>query len=164
MWFGVNARMRTSGHHSRLTPPSPPRVSALDCWSLCSRSLPWKGYQFTSHTLWMLTRVLIARPLVKQFISFLLFFNVLIALIAVLQLKVNWNLYITVMALVGFDASAVQVLMYQNGDYMGRKEFYNGFKFVSGYQDLPILNTRMASAFLNLRGFVSSYQVSISLR
>ena len=36
-----------------------------------------------------------------------------------LYLHVNVNLYITVMALVGFSASAVQALMYQNGDYMG---------------------------------------------
>ena len=41
------------------------------------------------------------------------------------------------MALVGFNASAVQVLTYQNGDHMGllknyvwRVEFYNGFRFV----------------------------------
>ena len=32
----------------------------------------------------------------------------------------TWKyLYITVMALVGFSASAVQALTYQNGDYMG---------------------------------------------
>ena len=32
----------------------------------------------------------------------------------------TWKyLYITVMALVGFSASAVQALSYQNGDYMG---------------------------------------------
>ena len=31
----------------------------------------------------------------------------------------SWNLYKTVMALVGFSASAVQALMYQCGDYMG---------------------------------------------
>ena len=29
------------------------------------------------------------------------------------------NLYITVVALVGFSTSAVQALTYQNGDYMG---------------------------------------------
>ena len=34
-------------------------------------------------------------------------------------LRINGNLYITVMALVGFSASTVQALMYQNGDYMG---------------------------------------------
>ena len=31
----------------------------------------------------------------------------------------NVNLYITIMALVGFSASAVLVLTYQNEDYMG---------------------------------------------
>ena len=36
-----------------------------------------------------------------------------------LQLLVKGNLYITVMTLVGFSASAVQALTYQNGDYMG---------------------------------------------
>ena len=36
-----------------------------------------------------------------------------------LYLHVDGNLYKTVMALVGFSASAVQVLTYQNGDYMG---------------------------------------------
>ena len=36
-----------------------------------------------------------------------------------LYLYVDGNLYKTVMALVGFSASAVQALMYQNGDYMG---------------------------------------------
>ena len=35
------------------------------------------------------------------------------------QLHVDGNLYITVMALVEFSASAVQALTYQNGDYMG---------------------------------------------
>ena len=33
--------------------------------------------------------------------------------------KVDLEIYITVMALVGFSASAVQALAYQNGDYMG---------------------------------------------
>ena len=34
-------------------------------------------------------------------------------------LRVMENLYITVMALVGFSTSTVQALAYQNGDYMG---------------------------------------------
>ena len=37
----------------------------------------------------------------------------------ILYLYVDLEIYITVMALVGFSASAVQALTYQNGDYMG---------------------------------------------
>ena len=70
----------------------------------------------------MLTRVLISLPLVKVF-HFCLCFDFYCMLFsfqlnAVLYLR-DENLYITVMALVGFSASAVQALTYQNGDYMG---------------------------------------------
>ena len=54
------------------------------------------------------------------------------------------------MALVGFGASEVQALAYQNGDYYGvaeqkgvwRTVLYNGFRFVLGYRDWPTLNTQ----------------------
>ena len=72
----------------------------------------------------MLTRVLISLPLVKVFsFLFVIFwfhcihtFNCMLSCICMLTWK---YLYITVMALVGFSASAVQALTYQNGDYMG---------------------------------------------
>ena len=55
---------------------------------------------------------------------------------------------------VGFSASAVQALMYQNGDYMGslnktasvRTVLYNDFRFVLGYRDWPTLNTQWRTA------------------
>ena len=71
----------------------------------------------------MLTRVLILLPLVKVF-SFLfsifwfhciVTFNCMLSCICMLA----WENIITVMALVGFSASAVKALAYQNGDYMG---------------------------------------------
>ena len=80
-------------------------------------------FSFNSQALRVLARVLISLPLVKVF-SFLfviflfhciLTFNCMLSCICML----TWNLYITVMALVGFSASAVQALTYQNGDYMG---------------------------------------------
>ena len=53
-------------------------------------------------------------------VFFLVFYCVVLPITACnLQLLVKENLYITVMALVGFSASAVQALTYQNGDYMG---------------------------------------------
>ena len=60
----VNAQMMTSL-------PSPFTLSSLPLIdSLCSQSLPRKGYQFTSQALRVLTSVLISLPLVKGF-SFL---------------------------------------------------------------------------------------------
>ena len=55
------------------------------------------------------------------FLGFVFYFSLyfFIQLQAVVYLHVIYNLYITVMALVGFSASAVQALTYQNGDYMG---------------------------------------------
>ena len=47
------------------------------------------------------------------------FFILTFQLYATLHLHVDRNLFKTVMALVGFSASAVQALTYQNGDYMG---------------------------------------------
>ena len=44
-----------------------PLLPTLDWSSLCSQSLPRKGYQFTSQALRVLTRVLISLPLVKVF-------------------------------------------------------------------------------------------------
>ena len=95
----------------------------------------------------MLTRVLISLPLVKVFISVC---NILVSLYSYLYCMLScicmltWKyLYITVMALVGFSASAVQALTYQNGDYIGSLKqkgvwptvLYNGFRFVLGYRN-----------------------------
>ena len=102
-----------------------PLLPSLDLQTLCSQSLPRKGYQFTSQALRRLTRVLISLPLVK-ISSFLFVFQFSFFIVCTFQLlavlvylHVDGNLYITVMALVGFSASAVQALTYQNGDYMG---------------------------------------------
>ena len=73
LWSRVNAQMRTSL-------PSPSSLSCLpliDSHSLCSQSLPRKGYQFTSHALRVLSRALIYLPLVKAF-HFCLYIFVLI--------------------------------------------------------------------------------------
>ena len=73
------------------------------------------------------------------------------------------------MALVGFSASAVQALTYQNGDYMGspNKKASGAQCFimalglfwdiVTGLPEHP-----MMSALLNLGGTVSSCQVPIT--
>ena len=85
------------------------------------------------------------------FCIFSLYFD--LQLQAVVYLRVIDNLYIAVMALVGFGTSAVQVLAYQkskNRDYNGvaeqkdvwRTMLYNGFRFVLGYRDWPTLNTQ----------------------
>ena len=96
-----------------------PLLPTLD--RVCSQSLPWKEYQFTSRVLRVLTRVLISLPLVKVFYFCVYWvFHCTFQLYAVsVYLHVDGNLYITVMAQVGCSTSAVQALTYQNGDYMG---------------------------------------------
>ena len=70
--------------------------------------------------------------------------------VAILYLYVDLEIYITVMALVGFSASAVQALTYQNGDYMGSLNkkasgaqcFIMALGLFLGYRNWPTLNTQ----------------------
>ena len=64
----------------------------------------------------------------------------------------SWKyLYITVMALVGFSASAVQALTYQNGDYMGslNKKASGVCIFLPGAHYLTINSPYGADSSLN---------------
>ena len=70
--------------------------------------------------------------------------------VAILYLYADLEIYITVMALVGFSASAVQALTYQNGDYMGSLNkkasgaqcFIMALGLFWGYRNWPTLNTQ----------------------
>ena len=80
------------------------------------------------------------------------------------------NLIISVMALVGFSASAIQALKYHNGDYMVllNKKAYDGQSFILAlglFWDIVMayFEHPMALVFLNRSGIVSPYQVSITL-
>ena len=80
------------------------------------------------------------------FLGFVFFFIVLCQLQAVVYLRVTENLYITVMALVGFSTSAgvpkwgLFGVAEQKGVW--RTVLYNGFRFVLGYRNWPTLNTQ----------------------
>ena len=107
------------------------------------------------------------------FLGFVFYFSLYfdLPLQAVVYLRVIENLYITMMALVGFSTSAVQALAYQNGDYMGslNKKVSGAQCFIMGLglfwdiaAGLPWTPNDVGS--LEPRGTVSSCQVPITWR
>ena len=144
----VNTQMMTS----LPSPSTPSSLPLID--SLCSQSLPRKGYQFTFQALRVLTRVLILLPLVKVF-SFLfvifwfhciLTFNCMLSCICMLTWKSlsNRDGLGRIQCLCRSSADVPKWGLYGVAEQKGvwRTVLYNGFRFVLGYRNWPTLNTQ----------------------